>query len=232
MVNKCFLKVIALVFMTAGGVSSASAQDIEVPAQKEFKNVIKSNPFYTLAGWIPLTYERFIGTSTSIVLGASYITNEPQAFSGLNKTYDTRDGFYINPALRFYLFKTTESPGGFYVSPEVGFIQQTKKLGADSAQVYREPSGPKDTIYYTNVFFPAEKIVQNELQIGATIGYQAVIKKVFVIDIYIGEALGLMSFAGNEKRYYDHLNAIDYSGKSFPINGARLLAGVKIGMAF
>ncbi|MEZ4722655.1 MAG: hypothetical protein R2813_12340 [Flavobacteriales bacterium] len=222
------LAMVALLLVSA----SICAQEGPSEDTKPYKNVIKSNPFYTIGGWIPLTYERFIGKSTSIVIGASYITNEPQIISNINKTYDTREGFYINPALRFYLFKNTDSPGGFYASPEVGFIQQTKRIGADTVQVYKEPTDIKDTIYYYTASYPSEKLVTNELQIGATIGYQVVIKKVFVLDIYAGEALGLMSFAGNPNRYYQHLVDAGYSNKRVPIDGARLLAGVKIGIAF
>lgn len=227
-----FVRSLVLAFVFALIFQPAEAQEAMTPEQTDFKNVIKSNPFYTLAGWIPITYERFIGKSTSVVIGASYITNEPQIFAGIRKTYETRDGFYINPALRFYLFKNNAMPGGFYFSPEVGFIQQTKRLGADSAEVYHEPTSVKDSVYYTMRQFPAVKMVQNELQIGATIGYQAVIKNVFVIDLYAGEALGLVSFKGNVSQYYEHLNLLGFSTKLPPINGARLLAGVKIGMAF
>ena len=229
-----------LILMLSGSIvasflTKGFAQEISKPTEeKDFKNVFKSNPFYTFGGWVPMTYERFISPNKSIVIGASYITN-PYApvlsVLGNSYPYKTRSGYYINPTMRFYLYKTPNQPGGFYASPEIGFIHQTKTLPSDSATKINYGNYPNyinDTV--TNMA-QQETITINEFQGAATIGYQAVIKNVFVIDLYFGEGFAITNTSGDIDKFYKHINDF-YSHKNTPKDGSRLLAGFKIGIPF
>ncbi len=197
------------------------------------KNLFKTNPLYTLGGWVPLTYERFITPNKSIVLGMSYITNPYSvvlSVIGNDYPYKTRMGYYFNPAIRFYLYRLPNLPGGFYASPEIGLIGQTKELDGDSVHTqYNNGSYYKDSI----VYYAPEKLSITEYQAAATIGYQSVINKVFIVDVYVGEGMSLLYYAsGNVNRFYEHINKATGSNKKVPKDGARLLAGFKVGIPF
>ncbi len=185
------------------------------------RNVIKSNPIYTITGWVPASYERFISEKTSIMLGFCYITNPPGSVTGLLGNlypYADRKGFYLNPSIRFYLWKQPGVPGGFYAAPELGFTRQVKSV---TPYIYSR-TNKSITISYD----PGNKITVYDYQVAATLGYQAVIGKVFVFDLYAGEGSSFISFSGNEELFFSHIN------KKIPKSGAKLIGGFKIGIPF
>lgn len=211
-----------------------NAQEIVKPKEiKELKSVFKCNPFYTFGGWVPITYEGFISPNKSIMLSVSYITNPMNwvlPILGNSYPFETRSGFYINPSMRFYLYKIPNIPAGFYASPEFGFIQQTRSLTADT--VYQNSNNYLYSI--DTLRFPAQTSTLREYQVAATVGWQGVINRVFVWDVYIGEGFSIVQSSGDDiDSFYKHINAVNPGNqKRTPKDGARLLAGFRIGIPF
>ena len=232
--KKNFLGLMLFSIMLSVTASHSFAQDAAQPPVKEMKNVFKSNPFYALGGWVPITYEHFYGRKKSFTVGASYITNPYSlvlSTMGNGYPYRTRYGFYINPSFRIFLYKTPGMPGGFYVSPEIGYIMQNKFLQKDSlvAGQYDPKSG---STVSTTTYFPERKIITHEFQSAITIGYQTIFSNVFVLDLYVGEGLSIVRIQGNSTAFFDQNDRLYSNDITEPRDGARLLGGFKIGVPF
>jgi hypothetical protein len=102
MSKKIFLTIIT-VFIAFSGFS------------QKFGNVFKTNPIGFAIGNFNLTYERTLGSSSSILIGASY----------MNKMFgEDVNAFSANGAFRYYLtHKNKEIPAGFYLNPEIQYSQ-------------------------------------------------------------------------------------------------------------
>jgi len=170
------------------------------------------------------------------MVSVSYITNPMNwllPVLGNSYPFETRSGIYINPAMRFYLYKIPGIPAGFYASPEFGFIQQTRTLNADTvfSYSYNQSLYKTDTL---RTIFPKQNSTLREYQVAATVGWQGIINRVFVWDIYIGEGFSIVQSSGDDiDSFYKHINSVNSGNqKRTPKDGARLLAGFRIGIPF
>ncbi len=196
------------------------AQDKPTTTQEEIKlnyNVIKSNPLYAVAGWLPVSYERFYGAkkNKSFMVNLNYITNPMVKIN--NKGYDNRSGYYINPVARFYIYKIPKFPGGFYVAPEMAYASQTWTLN--------EGTGTSGYNY------GSKSMKFNTLEISATTGYQFAGKYV-VADFYAGQGVSMPTYSGDTKVYFAQLKDVQNTKKTILTNHARFLWGVKVGIPF
>lgn len=206
------------------------AQDKPTTTQEEIKlnyNVIKSNPLYAVAGWLPVSYERFFGAkkNKSFMINLNFITN-PMINLGSSYPYDNRRGYYINPTMRFYLYKIPKFPGGFYIAPEAAYASQTWYLDEYTIQSY-DASGA----LLPPTVLPAEHIQMNTVEVSATTGYQFAGKYV-VADFYIGQGISMPTYSGDTKSFFNHAQLSKYVSKDPLKDHARLLWGVKVGIPF
>ena len=76
-------------------------------------NVIKTNPLGMAIGYFNATYERVLGTSSSVLISGQYtykLLGTEVSFAGFGLGY------------RYYITHTKKPvPGGFYINPQVAF---------------------------------------------------------------------------------------------------------------
>lgn len=224
------MKKTLLLFVLLCSFNMGFSQDKPANTPEEIKlnyNVIKSNPLYAVAGWLPVSYERFFGSkkNKSFMINLNFITN-PMIDLGGNYPYDNRRGYYINPTMRFYLYKIPNFPGGFYIAPEAAYASQTWYLDEFSIQSYDAVGNPLPP-----TVIPAEHIKMNTVEISATTGYQFA-GKYIVADFYIGQGVSLPTYSGDTKSYFNHAQLSKYVSKEPLKDRARLLWGVKVGIPF
>jgi hypothetical protein len=145
--------------------STVSALEKPSTDKKLYKNSLRTNPLYAIGGWVPMTYERSLGRQFSVLIGASFIGNNN---ANLSSNDEERLGFYVNPAIRFYLSEADDLLEGFYFSPEIGYMYQERTKTVYGYSGY----DPYYLPYYA--YTSTQSIVINEYQGGSTFGYQAV----------------------------------------------------------
>ena len=111
------MKRILLIFVFITGLSmSCFAQD---DVEENLPNIIKLNPISLAFGNINLMYQRAIGRSSAVQIGANYWYR----FLGTEVT-----GFGVRGGYQFFVTnRTKSSPEGFYLGPHLSYNSLTEK---------------------------------------------------------------------------------------------------------
>lgn len=138
------------------------------------RNIIKINPFGTLASAIPLSYERvFYDGAFSVVAGGSIINNK----SGSGQTTYNNSGYTITPEIRHYFYSDHDLPARLYAGAYFNY-EEHKNTSLDrlnnAIDGYAFGRGG-----------------------GVMFGNQWVFKNGFTADFYIGP--GYMSYSRSEE---------------------------------
>jgi hypothetical protein len=108
MKKRIFITIVAVLFAFTG-------------FSQKFGNVIKTGPIGFALGNYNLTYEKTLGSSSSILIGGSYMAK----FLGVEI-----NAFSLNGAFRYYFtHKNKEIPAGFYINPQVQYSKGGNKDG-------------------------------------------------------------------------------------------------------
>ncbi len=100
MKKRLFVFVVAILFATAG-------------ISQSFEHVVKTNPIGLAFGNLNLKYEKTIGTTSSVLIGANYIYK----LLGVEI-----NGYGFNLGYRYYFTnKKKDIPSGFYVMPQAKY---------------------------------------------------------------------------------------------------------------
>jgi len=130
---------------------------------RSYNNIVKINPFGSIASAIPISIERmFLNEKFSLLIGATYIYNQ----SGSGQTTYNTEGVVLAPEIRHYFFNDTTLPVKVYIS---GFFK------------YEEHSNTtKDRLDNTM------KGISKGTGGGILIGNQWFFSNRFVLDLYVG----------------------------------------------
>lgn len=172
---------------------------------QEVRNAIKINPLsiFLLTG--NMQYERAIGKHTSVQVGFFY--------SALNIKWDGKGleyhGFGFTPEFRYYVLPQQTALNGLYVAP-FARIQRFKVLIDDNASGL--PSSENSGVVTNG-------------KMGVNVGYQAVLGKSFVIDLFGGPTVGVSRLTGTLLNY-------KLPGIGIGSGGVGFRFGVCLGAAF
>jgi hypothetical protein len=165
-------------------------------AMKPVMNAMKTDVFSWFVGVGVLKYERVFSENISAQLGFFYSWDFPSYDEGYFTT-----GFAITPELRYYLSTKNPAPRGIYLAPNYRY----QKLDTEYLEENSEAT-----------------VITNSIAIN--LGYQLVLKDLFLIDAWAGLA-------------YNFRNVVDETVPGTQIGpytedgfGARI--GVAIGLAF
>src|SRR5690606_38949224 len=112
-------------------------------------------------------------------LEAGYIFPFPRTDADYDE-YNGMNGFRLRTEYRYFLKMNRFQTGGLYVGPEVFFL----KVNFDRSTVeYINESGFSDQDYYIKMDYEVDKKV---LGYHAKVGYQRLIGKKIILDIYAG----------------------------------------------
>jgi len=172
------------------------ADSILVPP-KPVMNAVKTDAFSWIFGTGVLKYERVINEYLSIQLGGFYSWNFPAYDSDVHNA----TGFSITPEVRYYLLKKNPAPRDIYLAPNYRY----QKLETENLEENSEST-----------------LVTNGIAIN--LGYQLVLKDLFLIDAWLGLAYNIRNVVeetvpGAEIGYNDE-------------NGVGVRIGVAIGLVF
>lgn len=175
---------------------SVTDESDSIATPKLVMNAVKTDAFSWIFGTAVLKYERVITEDLSFQLGGFYSWNFP--------AYDEEyiaTGFAITPEIRYYPSINTPAPRGIYVAPNYRY----QKLETENLEENSEST-----------------LVTNGIAIN--LGYQLVIKDLFLIDAWAGIAYNIRNVVeetvpGAEIGYNDE-------------NGVGVRIGVAIGLAF
>lgn len=117
---------IALIFVFLLGLSVAAFAQDEV--EENYPNVIKINPISLAFGNFNLSYQRAIGKSSAVQIGANY----------WYRIFGTEvRGFGIRGGYQFFLTGRTKSaPEGFYIGPQLGYNSLKEKSTDETASTF------------------------------------------------------------------------------------------------
>lgn len=194
------LQIFFLVIVTS---FSQSADTLKVPG-KNYKNIIQTNLLGTL-GYFSLQYERALNKDWSISLIGRYSfpfkqLNQPQPIT--SKSYTEK--FSIQAELRYYLDKNEINNNGFYFSGDVGYTYKIQYIPEHKSTAYSE---------------------KKYLWLGASAGYQLLIKKRLVLDAGIGIQYGMKGQMFQTSSAYLGWYKMQYREVYFPLT-------LNIGYAF
>jgi len=130
-----------------------------IVTSKPVKNAVKTDLFSWFTGVAVIKYERVFSENISFQLGYFYSWDYP--------IYDSDDytatGFAITPEIRYYLSNKNPAPRGIYLAPNYRYQNlDTKNLDENS----------KATVITNSIAF--------------NLGYQLVLKDLFLIDVWAG----------------------------------------------
>ncbi|MBK9460027.1 MAG: DUF3575 domain-containing protein [Chitinophagales bacterium] len=172
-------------------------------AAQEVRNAIKINPLsiFLLTG--NMQYERAIGERTSVQAGFFYSAfNLKWKGDGLEYT-----GLGFTPEFRYYVLPKQTAMNGLYVAPFARF--QRFKIVVDDSSSGLPPGENSGTVLNS--------------KLGVNAGYQAVLGKSFVIDIFAGPTVGVTRFTGT---------LLDYKLPGFGSGGFGFRFGLCLGVGF
>jgi hypothetical protein len=163
---------------------------------KPVMNAVKTDAFSWIFGTGVLKYERVINENLSFQLAGFYSWNFP--------AYDEEyfaTGFGITPEIRYYLSKITMAPRGIYLAPNYRY----QKLETENLEENSEAT-----------------LITNGIAIN--LGYQLVLKDLFLIDAWAGIAYNIRNVTEETVPGTE----IGYNSD----NGVGIRIGVAIGLAF
>jgi hypothetical protein len=159
-------------------------------------NAVKTDAFSWIFGTGVLKYERVFSENISVQLGFFYSWD----FLSYDEGY-AATGFAITPELRYYLAKKNPSPRGIYLAPNYRYQKlETENLEENS-----------ETTLITN-------------SIAINLGYQLVLKDLFLIDAWVGLAYNIRNVVEETVPGA----GIGYNDE----NGIGVRIGVAVGLAF
>lgn len=198
------------------------AQDEEI---EQNKNIFKISPQSLIASTFFISYERYLATGTSFqisggILSAQRNSSDNISYSPINttssKSYDKANGGIVEGMVKFYFLKGRAIMSGLYAGPYGRYSNNRFRIHNN----YNSPNS--NTIPH---------IVDYRIETyegGVVIGYQFVIKNVFVMDLFTGggvKSSNNTSPATYTTRSFDLLESQDY-------NGVVPKAGFRLGFAF
>jgi hypothetical protein len=127
---------------------------------KPVMNAVKTDAFSWFFGRGVLKYERVFSDNISVQLGFFYSWDFPSYDEGYFST-----GFGITPEVRYYLSKEQAAPSGIYLAPNFRY----QKLDSENLEENSEAT-----------------VITNSIALN--LGYQLVLKDLFLIDAWAGLA--------------------------------------------
>ncbi len=177
----------------------SSANKKPIPDKPKYDHVFSIYPGRALTNYMMVGYDKKISPSKSvkIIAGYAYYT-EYAGISNRNFSLYGNSGFRFEAQFKSYLSKDSKVFNGWYIGPTVGFKQS-------NFEIYK---GTKSSASAT--------------MIGVIIGYQFPLGKLFIGDIYFGEAL---------KKAYGDYESVDRGLDGYK-NGVGFHTGFNIGFGF
>ena len=175
---------------------SATDADDSIAIPKPVMNALKTDAFSWIFTTAVLKYERVINENLSFQLGGFYSWNYP--------AYDEEylaTGFAITPEVRYYLSIEKPAPRGIYLAPNYRY----QKLETENLEENSEST-----------------LITNGIAIN--LGYQLVLKDLFLIDAWAGIAYNIRNVTEETVPGAE----VGYNSE----NGVGVRIGVAIGLAF
>lgn len=203
--------------------------------RNQLQNIIKLNPYGMFNGPIPFNseyraqYERIVRSDIAYYVSLSRLTQE--LFLDKSVLYKETvpwslkykiGGMGFGTGIRKYL--TTyyyNAPKGAYISPNFQmFYSKFESGGPDQALIV--PEGSFDVLEndYINVYY---------FTFNTNVGYQFLINKAFIIDIFVG--VGFKASRWNYSPTVDQYQSV-FSREFVPENGVKAYYGFDMGFAF
>ncbi len=135
-------------------------------AQKQFKNILKTNLISPMAGAFHLNYERKINNKFSAQIGFMYGGNPFLNISGFENNYRS-NGIAVTPELRFYIEKQALKGFFFAISPRYKYFQLL---------------GNTMPFYQTKAHY-------SSIGAGLLVGYQWLLDKKISLETYLGYSI-------------------------------------------
>ena len=192
---------IVIIFSLSVGYSqhndlSVTDEGDSIATPKPVKNALKTDLFSWVVNVGALKYERVFSDNISAQLGFFYSWDFPSYDEGYFST-----GFGITPEVRYYLSKKQAAPRGIYLAPNFRY----QKLDTENLE-----ENSKATLITNSV--------------ALNLGYQLVLKDLFLIDAWAGLAYNFRNVKD------ETVPGAQIGPKTEDGFGARI--GVAIGLAF
>jgi len=198
------------------------AQEEEIESKK---NILKLSPQSFIASTFFLSYERYITKGTSFQLSGGILSAQKSNSDYIyyptsttsSKTYDKANGGIVEGMLKFYFLKGNSMMSGLYAGPYARYSNNRFRIHTTINTGYSTPGIPTVVDYRIQTY-----------EGGVVIGYQFVIRNVFVMDL----------FAGGGVKSSTNTSPITYTSTSFDLlesqdyNGVVPKAGFRLGFAF